>query len=440
MTFQKVAAGFGLSICITANFAFADERAGAEDDLRLRQASLFNAMLVAPDDLDLMFQHALTSVELRDYEAAITTLERMLIFNPDLARAKVELGAAYFRLGAYENARYYFQDVLDSHSPPPEVVRRIDVFMSQIEKRTQTSGFSGAATFGVTYSTNANLGPPDSDVLLFGRPALLSGQYVEDDDIGFRATLQGRHFHDLGRPNDDVWLTDLSAYSVHYASETGGDIDSVALQTGPRLSLDEKRFGPKLRPFVSGEVLRAGNDPLYYGVGLGVEFTNTLSEEMNIFAGLESKYRDYDDRGDFDGFEHRAGLGLSYSPDAYSTFSVLGFGETDQAQKGYNTNYELGLRLSALHRYDSGLDFTDRLWSLSGFASAAWRWYDEPDTVVSPTRKRSDLDLRAGVSHVFHLNSGWFVQADADYLNRSSNLSNFDLENFGVGLSMGVTF
>lgn len=440
MRIRQVVVGLVISASAGASSVVAQDIASAESDLRARQATLFQQMLTAPDDLDLMFQHALISVELRDYESAITTLERMLIFNPDLARAKIELGAAYFRLGAYENARFYFEDVLQNHNPPPEVARRIDAFMTQIDKRTQTSGFSGAATFGVTYSTNANLGAADSDVLLFGRPALLDDQFVESDDIGFRATLQGRHFYDLGRPNDDVWLTDLSAYSVHYASETDGDIDSVGLQTGPRLSLDDLRFGAKLRPFLSGEYLRSGNDPLYYGLGGGVEYSNTLNEEVNLFAAVETKYRDYDDRGDYDGFEHRAAIGAAYAPDAATAFSALAFGKTDQTSADYTTNYEVGIRLGAIHRYDSGLAFTDRLWSISGFATAAWRWYDEPDIVVDPNRKRNDLDLRAGVTHVFHLNSGWFVQADADYLNRNSNLSNFDLENFGVGLSVGLSF
>lgn len=424
-----------------ASFGVAEAQdAVAAADMRARQEALYDAMLRAPDDLDIMFQHALVSVELRDFEAAITTLERMLIFNPGLARAKVELGAAYFRLGAYENARYYFEDVLANDDPPPEVARRIDVFLSQIDRRTQTSGFSAVATFGASYSSNANLGPPDPSVLVLGNPALLDQDFVEADDLGFRSTLQGRHFIDLGRPNDDVWLTDLSAFSLHYLEETRGDIDSVALATGPRLSLDEKRFGPKLRPFLSAELVRSGNELLYYGAGLGAEYSDTLNDRVNVFAAIESKWREYDDRDDYDGHNHRAAFGASYSPDEANTLSALVFFDTDQAREDYNTNYETGIRLAAIHRYDSGLSLTDRLWSVSGFAGATWRWYEDPDPVVDPTRKRKDIDLRAGVSHVFHISGGWFIQAEADYLYRDSNLPNFDIENFGAALSVGLTF
>lgn len=440
MSVPRMAVGLTFALCVAVGDARAEDTAVAADDLRARQSALYEAMLEAPDDLDIMFQHALASVRISDYEAAITTLERMLIFNPDLGRAKVELGAAYFRLGAYENARYYFEDVLASDDPPPEVARRIDAFLTEIDKRTQTSGFAGVATFGGTYSSNANLGPPDGSVLLFGRPAILGSQFVETDDFGVRATAQGRHFYDLGRPNNDVWLTDLSLFSVHYLEETDGDIDSFAFQTGPRLSLTAERFGPKIRPYLSGEALRSGNELLYYGAGLGAEYSDTLSDDVNIFAAAEGKWREYDEQNDFDGPNFHAAFGASYAPDPATAFSALAFAETDRAAKDYNANYEAGIRLGAVHRYDSGYDFTDRLWSIAAFAGATWRWFDEPDPVVDPNRTREDLDLRAGISHVFHLTEGWFVQADADYLYRNSNISNFDLENFGVGLSVGLSF
>jgi hypothetical protein len=38
--------------------------------------------------------NALTSIRLQDHEAAMTTLERILIYSPNLLRVKVELGAS----------------------------------------------------------------------------------------------------------------------------------------------------------------------------------------------------------------------------------------------------------------------------------------------------------------------------------------------------------
>ncbi|MEX2518589.1 MAG: hypothetical protein WD969_04565, partial [Paracoccaceae bacterium] len=342
------AAGIALAVLAFAGGAAAQNASVSDSDLRARQTALYQALLAEPDNLDIMFEHALVSVELRDFESAITTLERMLIYNPALSRAKVELGAAYFRLGAYENSRYYFDDVLANHNPPPEVARRINVFVDEIGKRTQTSGFSGIASFGLAYSSNANLGPPNADVLFFDTDFTLNPDFVEADDIGVRALAQGRHYYDLNRPNNDVWLSDFQIFSLHYFEETAGDIDSFTFQTGPRLALTPRSYGPTIRPFVSGELLNSGNDLLYYGAGVGVDFSNTLSDEVNIFAAFETKWREYDERNDFDGLSISAVLGAAYSPDANTTFSAVVIGDTDQTSADFNTNYELGLRLAAV--------------------------------------------------------------------------------------------
>ncbi|MEL6793626.1 MAG: hypothetical protein AAFP78_09245, partial [Pseudomonadota bacterium] len=78
-------------------------------------------------------------------------------------------------------------------------------------------------------------------------------------------------------------------------------------------------------------------------------------------------------------------------------------------------------------------------WTISGFVGGAYRFFDDNDATISATT-REDFDFRSGVSHVFHLTGGWFVQADADFLYRESNIRNFDLDNLGVGLSVGRTF
>ncbi len=434
----KTAAILALLIAISAPVS---AQSTAETGLRAQQEALFQAMLQAPDDLEIMFNHALTSIELQDYEAAISTLERMLIFNPDLNRAKVELGAAYFKLGAYENARYYFEDTLASGEVPPEVVSRVNRFLDEIQKRTAKTGFFGVATVGVTYSSNANLGPNDSEILLDNQVAQLADEFIASEDIGFRTAVYGSHFYDLDQPDGDLWQTDATFYSVHYLDETAGDIDTVQLRTGPRLSLDNENFGPKIRPFLELDALRANNETLYATLGVGAEYTDTVNERVNVFASVRSAWREYfQGRNGFDGSTHRATVGARYAVN--KNLGVIGslYAETDLTRDDSNTNYEVGARLSSSLNYDSGYNFTDRLWSLSGYLQVAYREYEDPIEQVSNAVNRHDYDFRAGISHVFHFREGWFAQADADFLLRDSNLPNFDIDNIGVTLSIGRSF
>src|SRR5215510_9622780 len=80
--------------------------------LQSRKDTLFQQMLREPANLDITFAYADVSAKLGDNEAAVAALERMLLFNPGLARVQLELGALYFRMGSYEIARTYFDKAL----------------------------------------------------------------------------------------------------------------------------------------------------------------------------------------------------------------------------------------------------------------------------------------------------------------------------------------
>lgn len=413
-------------------------------ELREEQKAIFSQMFQDPDNLELMFSYALVSIKLEDLEAAISTLERMLIYNKELPRVHMELGAAYYRLGSYQTASYYFDNVLAFDNVPPVVVAKANEFLRAIEQRTQTSVFVGTISTGVTYASNATLGPDDASVLLFGLPAVLAPEFLEDDDVGIKTTAALSHFYDLGQPDSDFWRTDASVFSLHYFDATDSDVDSFLLTTGPQISLDDKQFGPKLRPFVELDYVRSANDSLYATASLGAEYTDTLSDTLSVFGSLRAGYRDYfGGRDDFDAFVIRATAGAAYVPQPNLVLRGAAFLERTDADENFNSTIEGTLRASATYSYDSGFDFAGRLWNLTGFVQATARRFDDPNPVLvgnAGTKERSDIDFRAGLRHVFYLQDGLWLAADVDGLSRSSNISNFDLKNFGGGVSVGFDF
>ena len=72
---QAFAASAFLAAGLMCAPAQAQVAPGEEAVLRAEQQQQFAAMFEAPDDVDLMFTYALTSIRLQDYEAAITTLD-----------------------------------------------------------------------------------------------------------------------------------------------------------------------------------------------------------------------------------------------------------------------------------------------------------------------------------------------------------------------------
>ena len=124
--------------------------------LEAQKEALFQQMLRDPGNLDVAFAYADVSARLGDYEAAVSALERMLLFNPDLPRVQLELGAMYFRMGSYDIARSYFEKAAAAN-PPPEVRARIDQYLAEIEKGESRHHLSGYFFSGVQYQTDANV-------------------------------------------------------------------------------------------------------------------------------------------------------------------------------------------------------------------------------------------------------------------------------------------
>ena len=430
-----------LAVCAVVGLGSPAMAQDGTDDLRARQAALYEDLLERPNDLELMFLYAEVSLRLEDLEAGISTLERMLILQPGLPRVQLELGAAYFRLGAYDVAQYYFDGARSYPNVPDDVLAKIAVFEGQIKKRTARSGFVGEASVGLTYATNANLGPNDANVLALGVPATLDSQFVSNDDFGIRAIAAASHFYDLERPNSDFWRTDLALFALRYFEEDSGDVEVVAFTTGPSLSLDSDQFGTKIRPFFSLDHVRSEDEALYSSGSIGAELSETIDSKLSLFGRGEVGYRGY--FGDNEGFDGAFGTiegGAAYAmtPD----LQIRGRLRLDHenAEDMFNANTEVGARMSVTYLYDPGLSYAERKWSITTYGQVDFRWFHEEDPSVSSTEKRDDIDLRFGASNVFNLVDGAFGRLDVDYLNRYSDLPNFSLDNFAVTASLGYRF
>jgi tetratricopeptide (TPR) repeat protein len=455
--FVRWSSAFAIMFCVGAAplpaFAQSDglgsvlNAPAAISEARAKQAELFERLLDDPDNLDLMFEYATLSIRLEDYEAAISTLERMLIYRQDLSRVRLELAVAYFNLGSYEASELYFDQVLADPETPTAVAARINRYKEAIDARTKKSAFSGITSVGVTYATNATLGP-DSDQLLIdifqtGDPVLVNiVEGNEEADFGMRALVSASHVYDLQQADLDVWRTDFSAFALRYFNTEEGDVGFARLRTGPRLSLNAEQFGPKIRPYVEAQYLNSQDRGLFASYGVGLEYSNTLSPVLSTFADAGIRYRNFfrKEFTDNDAFNVYTAAGLAYIPARDLVLRGTGFFEIDAADAPENTNYEIGLRLSGEYQYDSGIEWVDRKWSASAYTELRTRFFDEEDPLIGLDVKRRDIDVRAGISHVFAIQGGFGVQLDIDGLFRESNIVNFDLSNLSTTVSLQYRF
>src|SRR5580698_1739761 len=118
------------SLAIAARADDADPR----EALKHRRDELFQQVLANPSNLDVVFAYADICAQLGDNEGAVSALERMLLFNPDLPRVDLELGALYFRMGSFDAAQTYFEKA-EASNPPPEVKERVDQYRALIAQQ-----------------------------------------------------------------------------------------------------------------------------------------------------------------------------------------------------------------------------------------------------------------------------------------------------------------
>lgn len=449
-TTRMLAAGAALAAGLTGGAALAQVSPSEEAALRAEQQEQFAAMFEAPDDVSLMFQYAVTSIRLQDYEAAITTLERILIYNPNLPRVKTELGASYFRIGSYPVAKFYFEEVLNDDTAGPEMKERVQRFLDEIEKRTRTSYVTGRVGFDTIFTTNANFGPEDRNALFLGVPVTLTApDATSQTDAGLALVGQISHIYDLSSATGDVWRSDLAASFTRYADTDDGATDLAIFRTGPRLSLDDDRYGPKIRPYAEISHVRFAQDPLQTTIGGGFELTNTVNQSMSLFSDLRIAWRDshvdtnaVDLNGeviDQDGLSVRANAGVNYFYDKNLTLRGFVLAEFTGAETDQEQSYEFGLGGIGTYRYDSGFSMASRDWLISAGARGVYRRFDE-ENIVDPSKEREDLDLRLHIGHTAYLQDDLSVTARAEYFVRESNVRNFDLENFTAKVGLRYNF
>ena len=183
--------------------AAAQAAAGQEaGSLAAQKEALFQQMLRNPANLDVTFAYAEVSARLGDYEAAVSALERMLLFNPDLPRVQVELGALYFRMGSYDIARDYFAKAAAAN-PPPEVRARIDQYLAEIEKSQSRHHVSGYFFTGIQYQTDANVAGSSLILSPIG-PVLLGNQFTKQASGSVFASGSAVYSYDLETQNRDT--------------------------------------------------------------------------------------------------------------------------------------------------------------------------------------------------------------------------------------------
>jgi tetratricopeptide (TPR) repeat protein len=414
------------------------DRAGTE----ARRQQLFQRMLADPSNLDLAFEYAALSEQVGDLEAAISTLERMLVFAPGLPRLQFELGVLYYRLGSWSTAKSYFTTVMEQPLVPDDVRNQIGAYMGQIASREAGSQSFGEVGIGLRYQTNANAGPGSPFVdTIFGELILDPGALGVADTNGY-VTARFRNSIDLAGQGDRFDI-DVAAYGAIYREEEQLNTGVIDLSFGPNYNLaaigiDNARLA--LHGDFSAAIL--SGDPYIASAGVGADLITTLDARTRLTLSAEARHEEFYDSdlrptsSDRSGQRYGAGARIDYilTPDV-ALFTLL---ETTRtiAAVDYLSGWKVGASGGVIVSIGSPTGGNED-WALTGSAGIERDVADANDPVISPTD--------AEVKNTGYLSAGLIVPVGESFTLNSNvtysiSDSNYDLSNYdNTAVSVGVS-
>ena len=367
------------------------QAAAGEDaaDLQAQKDALFQRMLRDPANLDVTFAYADVSARSGDYEAAVAALERMLLFNPDLPRVQLELGALYFRMGSYGIARDYF-DRAAAANPPADVRARLDQYLGEIEKAESRHHLSGYVFSGVQYQTDANVAGSSVILSPIG-PVLLNNQFTKQASGSIFGSGSVLYSYDLQTQSRDTLDVTGASYLNHYFNSLVNRLDLALLEVtaGPRFNFPNGGLtGDKpasFHPYAIFDEVGLGWNQYFVGGGFGLEYDQVVWNDLALRGLFEFRKKGFTNAPtrplstDLSGSDKLVTLQAS-KPITTNSVLNLEFDYLDQSTRAaFYTNMTYAVSGSYRIRYDDPIGITQYPWESSAFLGRVWSNYAAPD-------------------------------------------------------------
>ncbi|OYX26434.1 MAG: hypothetical protein B7Z10_03360 [Rhodobacterales bacterium 32-66-7] len=346
MSHSRLLSGSGSlvrAVFLTAALGLAAPVLAQDTAVVAERQAILTQMLAAPTDRELMRRYAALSVQLRDFEAAAATLERLVALEPGNSSARLELAVAYFALGNYDLAEYHLQAAQASGALTEAELADVVRYRNEAAALDQPSRFSGRLALGQAFTRNVDEQGP-----------LASG------------ALEWRL--DMGGANADDFLVELAFSSFEPGNDSVNSRLSGRLRAGPEFRLTGDAYGLRLQPYVEVRAIRYDDDVFgdYNSWEVGLALQNPISASLTVYADLSSgqatEVEDFGQKIDFS----EAEIGATWRPSRDTRFRAT-YALTRQEGENGTVQDVKTVRLSAQQAFDPGIKALPRRWVVGGF-------------------------------------------------------------------------
>jgi tetratricopeptide (TPR) repeat protein len=402
----------------------------------------FEEVLRDPDNADLNYAFALTQIRQGDLLGALSTLERILLKNPNVPRVRLLYAIVLYRLNAVAEAEREMDNVLKLQMDDG-LRRELEYYRGQIAREKQSTKFTAIVRFGWNYDSNRNAAPLTRGIVSSGAIVPLPGE-AETHSLETLARLEVEHDLGFQRRHRLVGsVTGLYDASLRSDQFTLGAVDvrgGIALDLAPQELIIQPHY--RWAHLEDNTVLQAegGSIRFNWPTRKNLLFFVYGSGEYQVFNGTDrapsSRFRT--------GAEWRGGAGVRWTivPEHRLTLSAAGIRKEAREDffdySGAQVNVEHGWLLGR------GMFLLTNL---------SWEgdWYDGSDPNINSTKREDNiLRVRTVFGVPFATLTGWNtaprplrdvgISVGYEYTRAFSNIDNYRYQNHRVMAALTKRF
>lgn len=422
----------------------------AAQDLRAERDRLAAHIQANPEDDAATYRYVVVTTELRDYEAGIGALERLLMFNPNLSRARKELGFLYARLGNWEISGQHLRAARDSGTLDAVQLAQVEAQLPDVEKNAQPSRLSVRLHTGLRAQSNANFFPANNLFSVGGLGQISGG--ARQGDLNSFQLVHAAHDYEFGNQRGDQLETRVTAYATQQFNLPQYSVALFSGSVGPRFFIPQGVFANlSVRPYATGAVTLLGSNNYLNTGGAGASVRAEITPDFWLEPGAEWRSLWVDPaRGGFFGVSPYATLSTLATGDAVTGYVSGAWSLLDSVRLEGRVGYTRANAFNAVQssdqvdaqallrlEVDPPNPIFGRRWTIAPYARFTHLAFDAPNALVSPFVARRDAAWTYGILLDAPMTPVFGFAGNLEFSRNDSNLQNFRTQN--VSVSFGPT-
>lgn len=352
----------------------------------------YEQVMADPDNLDLNYRYARSQVRRGDVKGAAATLERILLVNPDLHKARLFYAIVLYRLDNLAEAKGQFE-TLKAAMVPASYRSEAENYLKLISKRQKKTFLSGRLSAGFEFDDNRNSSPASGERLFLDVPVTLIGTARRRDDtaILFLANIAARR--DLGFQAGHEAFANYSFYMAEQNDIKTLNLKAHSVRAG---GVYKARWG-NVTPTAILDHVQLAQTTYLRTRGGSLRFDRKVSRRLILFLEGRDVFQDYARTAvvpvapERTGVQWDASFGGDYQLNPTMRLGVSYAHTEKHASRAYNEFMRESANFSHSWLLGKGMFLISSL-------TLNWDRYRDPDIVIS-RRYRRDGTIRANVTY-----------------------------------------